>query len=89
MFTFSGLVFIFFCLPELKGGSIESMDDRFEHSTWTMWTRAYPAGADKVRHGFQEQVSEGKDLIDEATSRRVSRVDYQKNVTAACHVETK
>ncbi|KAL3477615.1 hypothetical protein BJX99DRAFT_269710 [Aspergillus californicus] len=42
MFTYLGVVFIFFCLPELKGRSIESMDDLFQRPLWTMWKHAYP-----------------------------------------------
>lgn len=48
--TYVGVVFIFFCMPEMKGRSIESMDDLFQHSIWSMWKRAYPTDEDKVRH---------------------------------------
>ncbi|KAK8056841.1 hypothetical protein PG993_002068 [Apiospora rasikravindrae] len=53
--TYIGCVFIFFCFPEFKGRSIESMDDLFQNSIWTMWRHAYPTEADKVRHDVQDQ----------------------------------
>ncbi|KAF2792257.1 H(+)/hexose cotransporter 1 [Melanomma pulvis-pyrius CBS 109.77] len=52
--TYSGVVFIFFCMPEMKGRSIESMDDLFSHSIWTMYQRAYPTEEEKVRHDVGE-----------------------------------
>ncbi|KAH7120523.1 quinate permease [Dactylonectria macrodidyma] len=52
--TYIGVIFIYFCLPELKGRSIESMDDLFQHSLWTMFKRAYPTEDEKVRHDVQE-----------------------------------
>ncbi|KAH7062984.1 hypothetical protein BKA63DRAFT_429064 [Paraphoma chrysanthemicola] len=52
--TYSGVVFIFFCMPEMKGRSIESMDDLFQHSIWSMWKRAYPTEEEKVRHDVGE-----------------------------------
>ena len=58
--TYAGVVFIFFCLPELKGRSIESMDDLFERPLWTMWKCAYPSEEEKVRHGVQQAVMEAK-----------------------------
>lgn len=48
--TYAGVVFVYFCMPEMKGRSIESMDDLFQHSIWSMWRRAYPTDEDKVRH---------------------------------------
>ncbi|KAK8095526.1 hypothetical protein PG999_013548 [Apiospora kogelbergensis] len=53
--TYIGCVFIFFCFPEFKGRSIESMDDLFQNSIWTMWRHAYPTEEDKVRHDVQDQ----------------------------------
>lgn len=51
MLTYSGVVFIYFCLPELKGRSIESMDDLFQQPLYLMWKHAYPKSEeDKVRH---------------------------------------
>ena len=58
--TYLGVVFIYFCLPELKGRSIESMDDLFERPLWMMWKHAYPTEEEKVRHGVQEAVLEAK-----------------------------
>ncbi|KAH9210168.1 H(+)/hexose cotransporter 1 [Leptodontidium sp. 2 PMI_412] len=57
--TYVGVIWIFFCLPELKGRSIESMDDLFDKSLWTMWKHAYPTEEEKTRHGIIEQVKGG------------------------------
>jgi hypothetical protein len=56
MLTYGGVVFIFFCLPELKGRSIESMDDLFQRPLWTMWKHAYPTEDEKVRRDVQEML---------------------------------
>ena len=60
MLTYSGVVFIFFCLPEMKGRSIESMDDLFSRPLYTMWKHAYPTEEEKIRHDVQEMVHAGK-----------------------------
>lgn len=65
MLTYTGVVFIFFCMPEMKGRSIESMDDLFQHSLWTMYKRAYPTEEDKVRHDVGEIYHRSKDISDE------------------------
>lgn len=54
MLTYAGVVFIFFCLPEMKGRSIESMDDLFQRPLWTMWKHAYPTEEEKVRQDVRE-----------------------------------
>jgi hypothetical protein len=54
LLTYTGVVFIYFCLPEMKGRSIESMDDLFQRSLWTMYTHAYPTAEEKVRSDVQE-----------------------------------
>ncbi|KAL4889023.1 hypothetical protein BDV59DRAFT_210573 [Aspergillus ambiguus] len=54
MLTYAGVIFIYFCLPEMKGRSIESMDDLFQRSLWTMWKHAYPNEEETVRHGTQK-----------------------------------
>ncbi|KAK1658383.1 quinate permease [Colletotrichum godetiae] len=59
--TYIGVIFVFFCLPELKGRSIESMDDLFANSLWTMFKRAYPTEDEKVRHDVQEQLQHEED----------------------------
>ncbi|GCB27746.1 probable quinate permease [Aspergillus awamori] len=59
MLTYSGVVFIYFCLPELKGRSIESIDDLFQRPLWTMWRHAYPTEEEKVRQGIP-QVAKGQ-----------------------------
>ncbi|KAF5510857.1 putative quinate permease [Colletotrichum sp. SAR 10_70] len=56
--TYIGAIFVFFCLPEMKGRSIESMDDLFQHSLWSMFKRAYPTEEEKVRHDVQERLHE-------------------------------
>lgn len=61
--TYIGVIFVFFCLPELKGRSIESMDDLFAHSLWTMFKRAYPTEDEKVRHDVQEQLQHEEDKV--------------------------
>ena len=54
--TYIGAVFVYFCMPEFKGRSIESMDDLFQHSIWSMWRHAYPTEKEKVRHDVQEHI---------------------------------
>lgn len=60
MLTYGGVVFIYFCLPEMKGRSIESMDDLFQRPLWTMWKHAYPTEEEKVRQDVQEMLHIGK-----------------------------
>ncbi|KAH7014717.1 quinate permease [Macrophomina phaseolina] len=57
MLTYTGVVFVYFCMPELKGRSIESMDDLFAHSIWTMFRRAYPTEEEKVRHDVHAKMA--------------------------------
>lgn len=54
LLTYVGVVFIYFCLPEMKGRSIESMDDLFQRPLWTMYKHAYPTEEEKVRSDVQE-----------------------------------
>lgn len=68
--TYIGVVFIFFCLPEMKGRSIESMDDLFQRPLWTMWKHAYPAEEEKVRIDVQE--SEQLGMIESAAAKKSS-----------------
>ncbi|KAL4805141.1 hypothetical protein BDV18DRAFT_165921 [Aspergillus unguis] len=49
LLTYLGVAFIFFCLPELKGRSLESMDDLFQRPLWMMWKHAYPKEGETVR----------------------------------------
>ncbi|OLN92107.1 putative quinate permease 1 [Colletotrichum chlorophyti] len=58
--TYVGVIFVYFCLPELKGRSIESMDDLFQHSIWTMYKLAYPTEDEKTRHDVQEILHDEK-----------------------------
>ncbi|EME85436.1 uncharacterized protein MYCFIDRAFT_186059 [Pseudocercospora fijiensis CIRAD86] len=58
--TYGGVVFVYFCLPELKGRSIESMDDLFQKPLWTMWRHAYPTEEEKIRSDVQEMIHAGK-----------------------------
>lgn len=64
-FTYIGVVFIYFCMPEMKGRSIESMDDLFQHSIWTMYQRAYPTENEKVRHDVGDIYHGESNYIDE------------------------
>ena len=47
-------------LPEMKGRSIESMDDLFQRPLWTLWKHAYPTEEEKVRHDVQDMINMGK-----------------------------
>ena len=58
--TYLGVVFIYFCLPEMKGRSIESMDDLFQRPLWTLWKHAYPTEEEKVRHDVQDMINMDK-----------------------------
>ncbi|GJP89463.1 hypothetical protein CBS115989_4105 [Aspergillus niger] len=73
MLTYSGVVFIYFCLPELKGRSIESIDDLFQRPLWTMWRHAYPTEEEKVRQGIP-QVAKGQ-TNDEGDKQSVDHVE--------------
>ena len=73
MLTYSGVVFIYFCLPELKGRSIESTDDLFQRPLWTMWRHAYPTEEEKVRQGIP-QVAKGQ-TNDEGDKQSVDHVE--------------
>ncbi|CAK1357892.1 unnamed protein product [Cercospora beticola] len=79
MLTYGGVVFIFFCLPEMKGRSIESMDDLFARPLYTMWRHAYPTEEEKIRHDVQDMIHAGK------VERGDSTVDKGG---AAVHIET-
>ncbi|KAM0323874.1 hypothetical protein ACHAQA_008455 [Verticillium albo-atrum] len=72
--TFIGVAFIYFCLPELKGRSMESMDDLFSHSLWSMFKRAYPTRDELVRHDVQEQLAR-EDVKNDGT--HVSMIEEQ------------
>ncbi|KAJ5226357.1 hypothetical protein N7468_007582 [Penicillium chermesinum] len=60
MLTYLGVIFIYFCLPEMKGRSIESMDNLFERPLWTMWRHAYPTEEEKVRSDVLDNIVTGK-----------------------------
>jgi hypothetical protein len=85
MLTYAGVVFIFFCLPELKGRSIESMDDLFQRPLWTMWKHAYPSEEEKVRHEVLEKVADG-DAVGPVSTLAVDD-DESKSKELAVHVE--
>lgn len=73
MLTYTGVVFIYFCLPELKGRSIESIDDLFQRPLWTMWRHAYPTEEEKVRQGIP-QLSKGQ-TNDDGDKQSVDHVE--------------
>ncbi|KAK8131723.1 hypothetical protein PG984_008161 [Apiospora sp. TS-2023a] len=78
--TYVGVGFVYLCLPELKGRSLESMDDLFDRSIWTMWNHAYPTEDEKVRHGIQ-------DLLDR--DPKLQGLDDDEAKSSAAHKETK
>jgi hypothetical protein len=80
LLTYLGVVFIYFCLPELKGRSIESMDDLFQRPLWTMWKHAYPTEEEMVRHGVREEVGHKGVEDDENAKRRDSRAVHVESV---------
>jgi hypothetical protein len=77
MLTYTGVIFIYFCLPEMKGRSIESMDDLFQRPLWTMYKHAYLTEEEKVRSDVQ--ASRRMDKSDSAT--------HQRKGSASVHVE--
>ena len=85
LLTYLGVVFIFFCLPELKGRSIESMDDLFQRPLWTMWRHAYPTKEETVRHGIQQ----GKqDAVDGVWEQDGDEEEGAKRKQGVAHIET-
>lgn len=79
--TYIGVVFVYFCMPELKGRSIESMDDLFAHPLWTMFRRAYPTEEQKVRHDVYDKMA-----LDEEPAAAAAAADVKKQ-DGAVHVE--
>lgn len=78
--TYIGTVFVYFCMPELKGRSMESMDDLFQRSIWSMWKHAYPTEEEKVRHDVQDktiQFAEDEENAGELRKVASSHVDSQ------------
>jgi hypothetical protein len=77
MLTYLGVVFIYFCLPEMKGRSMESMDDLFERPLWTMWKHAYPTEEEKTRRDVRENILDGKTqaLEDDGKTQRVEHIE--------------
>lgn len=69
MLTYLGVIFIFFCLPEMKGRSIESMDNLFDRPLWMMWRHAYPTEEEKVRSDVRDEAVMGKLQDDDDTKR--------------------
>jgi hypothetical protein len=79
MLTYLGVIFIFFCLPEMKGRSIESMDNLFERPLWTMWRHAYPTEEEKTRSNVREEILAGK-LNDQEDDGKRDRVEHVESV---------
>lgn len=79
MLTYLGVIFIFFCLPEMKGRSIESMDNLFERPLWTMWRHAYPTEEEKTRSNVREEIMAGK-LNDQEDDGKRDRVEHVEAV---------
>ena len=78
MLTYLGVIFIFFCLPEMKGRSIESMDDLFQRPLWTMWKHAYPTEEEKVRSDVQEarQAEKLEEAVEEEKKSTCVHVEH-------------
>ena len=68
--------------PEFKGRSIESMDDLFQNSIWTMWRHAYPTEEEKVRVDIQAQT------VKEADEEE-KQLEQKKAETSAFHAENR
>ena len=81
LLTYTGVVFIYFCLPEMKGRSIESMDDLFQRSLWTMHKHAYPTEEEKVRSDVQEARQENFHAAAERQNRQKSTSVYVENAS--------
>lgn len=75
MLTYLGVVFIFFCLPEIKGRSIESIDNLFERPLWTIWRHAYPTEEEKFRRDVRDNMMSRK-MHAEADDGKKHRVDH-------------
>jgi hypothetical protein len=79
MLTYLGVIFIFFCLPEMKGRSIESMDNLFERPLWTMWRHAYPTEEEKTRSDVRQDIMASK-LDDQEEDSKRDRVEHVEAV---------
>ncbi|KAJ5994911.1 hypothetical protein N7481_001888 [Penicillium waksmanii] len=77
MLTYLGVIFIYFCLPEMKGRSIESMDNLFERPLWLMWRHAYPTEEEKIRSDVRENIVAGK--LDNDDERQKDRAEHVEN----------
>ncbi|KAL4967108.1 uncharacterized protein BDV14DRAFT_207608 [Aspergillus stella-maris] len=76
LLTYLGVVFIFFCLPELKGRSIESMDDLFQRPLWTMWKHAYPTKEETDGEPEQEVRKSGSEYFTLNTGAKIPAVGF-------------
>lgn len=74
LLTYGGVVFIYFCLPEMKGRSIESMDDLFQRPLWTMWKHAYPTEGETVRAGIKQKVENDDENDNDTNAKDQSRI---------------
>ncbi|TLS26143.1 hypothetical protein PpBr36_05004 [Pyricularia pennisetigena] len=82
--TYAGVVFVYFCLPELKGRSIESMDDLFEHRLWEMFRWAYPTEEEKIRKDVQQaMLDESKGVVEHSERTVGEESDSTGNRQAA------
>ncbi|KAL1839997.1 hypothetical protein VTK73DRAFT_3873 [Phialemonium thermophilum] len=72
--TYIGVAFVYVCMPEFKGRSIESTDDLFQHSIWTMFRHAYPTEEEKVRHGAQDMLAAKMEAEEEEAKRDATAV---------------
>lgn len=65
--TLFGVCVFYVILPELKGRSLEAMDDLFERPLYTMFKHAYPTEEEKVYH-VANQVYEDKESSEQVST---------------------
>lgn len=90
MLTYVGSVFVYFCMPEFKGRSIESMDDLFQRSLWTMFKHAYPTEEEKVRHDVHDMLA-AKAVVDEDEAEKAPQLvvgDSEHKEIATANTQT-
>lgn len=67
-------VFVYFCMPETAGRSLESMDALFERPLYTIYKVAYPTKEEVLGTGSVE--AEGKDARDDGYVEEAEHVYY-------------
>lgn len=72
--TFISALWVWLCFPELKGRSLESMDDLFARKGWIVLGRAHPTEEEKTRRG----VVVPKHMDEEAAEADASKRDVRE-----------